>query len=133
MNGCLATEVVTDRGRNERRLLSVIGAEFGLAKQRRKRGVESMAGLGWTAQVTGVSLRDREDLRWRLSSLIASIEVDVSRRSFGNGNGDRRRFWCGTKRLSKIPTGGGWYDGGNIDNDGRVCGCIGLRFRVDLY
>ncbi|KAK8491371.1 hypothetical protein V6N12_033894 [Hibiscus sabdariffa] len=27
----------------------------------------------------------------------------------------------------------GWYGGNNIDDDGRVCGCIGLRFRVDVY
>ncbi|KAK8534720.1 hypothetical protein V6N13_081148 [Hibiscus sabdariffa] len=93
MDGCLAAEVAADRGRNEGRLLGcrgggrsgekrgpaapVIGAEFGLAKQRRKRGVVSTAGLGWTAQVTGVSLRDRDDLWRRLSSLIASTEADA--------------------------------------------------------
>ncbi|KAK8716513.1 hypothetical protein V6N13_043820 [Hibiscus sabdariffa] len=49
-------------------------------------------------------------------------------RSFGNGNGDRRCVWCGAKRLGKMPTGDG-----NIDDGGRICGCIGLRFRVDLY
>ncbi|KAK8596677.1 hypothetical protein V6N13_001283 [Hibiscus sabdariffa] len=61
-----------------------------------KRGVASTAGLDWTAQVTGVSLRDRGDLRRRqLSRAIASTEADASRRSFGNGNSDQRRVWCG--------------------------------------
>ncbi|KAK8696147.1 hypothetical protein V6N13_001284 [Hibiscus sabdariffa] len=60
-----------------------------------KLGVTSTAGLGWTAQVTGVSLRDRGDLRRRLSRAIASLEADASRRSFGNGNDNRRRVWCG--------------------------------------
>ncbi|KAK8716512.1 hypothetical protein V6N13_043819 [Hibiscus sabdariffa] len=98
----------------------IIGAEFGLAKQRWKRSVASMAGLGWTAQVTGVSLRDRGNLWWQLSRAIASTEADASRRSFSHGNSNQRCVWCGTKRLGKIPTGNGWYGGSNINDGGRV-------------
>ncbi|KAK8973909.1 hypothetical protein V6N11_013064 [Hibiscus sabdariffa] len=106
MDGCLAAEVAANQGRNERRLLPVIGAVWA-----RKAMLEA-----------------RSDLRRRLSRAIASTEADASRRSFGNDNDDRRRVWCGAKRFGKIPIGDG-----NIDGGGRVCGCIGLRFRVDVY
>ncbi|KAK8496249.1 hypothetical protein V6N12_009287 [Hibiscus sabdariffa] len=102
MDDYLAVEVAADQGRNERRLLPVIGAV-------------------WARTTYGGGLRGR------LSRAIASTKADASRRSFGNGNDDRRRVWCGAKRFDKIPTGGGWYGGGNIDGGGRVCGCIGLR------
>ncbi|KAK8533554.1 hypothetical protein V6N13_095948 [Hibiscus sabdariffa] len=111
MDGCLAAEVAANQGRNERRLLPVIGAVWA-----RKAMLEA-----------------RSDLRRRLSRAIASTEADASRRSFGNDNDDRRRVWCGAKRFGKIPIGDGWYGDGNIDGGGRVCGCIGLRFRVDVY
>ncbi|KAK8496248.1 hypothetical protein V6N12_009286 [Hibiscus sabdariffa] len=112
MDGCLAAEVAANQGRNERRLLPVIGAVWA-----RKAMLEARCGVdGWSRL---------DDSCYR--------EADASRRSFGNDNDDRRRVWCGAKRFGKIPIGDGWYGDGNIDGGGRVCGCIGLRFRVDVY
>ncbi|KAK8636114.1 hypothetical protein V6N13_004824 [Hibiscus sabdariffa] len=110
MDGCLATEVAADRGRNERQLLPVIGAVWAReTTSKARRGVD-----GWS-RLDGSGYR----------------EADASTRSFDND--DRRRVWCGVKRLGKIPTGGDWYGDDNIDDGGRVCGCTVLRFSVDLY
>ncbi|KAK8711262.1 hypothetical protein V6N13_146548 [Hibiscus sabdariffa] len=101
MDGCLAAEVAADRKRNERRLLPVIGVvsarETTPDARRDIDGWFRLDGSGYR-----LSLRDRGDLRRRLTT--TAVESDrfnrgrrlkASRMSSGNGNGNRRRVWCG--------------------------------------
>ncbi|KAK8502228.1 hypothetical protein V6N13_122618 [Hibiscus sabdariffa] len=65
MTGCLAAEVGADRGSNERRVAPSHRGSLGSQNNAGKRGLASMGGLSWTAQVTGVDLGGRGDLRRR--------------------------------------------------------------------
>ncbi|KAK8671752.1 hypothetical protein V6N13_038339 [Hibiscus sabdariffa] len=104
--------------------------QFGLAKQRRKQGVASTAGLGWMARVTEVSLRTKRRLT---AAAVEGGRFNRGRRFkgvFRQRQRQRRRRretrLVREKLFGQNPTGGGVAAG-------RVCGCFGLRFRVDAY
>ncbi|KAK8971882.1 hypothetical protein V6N11_061719, partial [Hibiscus sabdariffa] len=87
-----------------------------------KRGLASTAGLDWMAQVTGVGLGGRGDLRRRQSRVTDSQQADAWKRIYDHCNGDRGRVWCGVNGFRRIPTSDGWYGGGKSGGDVRVSG-----------
>ncbi|KAK8711263.1 hypothetical protein V6N13_146549 [Hibiscus sabdariffa] len=102
MDGCLAAEMATDRKRNERGLLPVIGAVSAReTTSDARRDVDSwfrLDDLGYR-----LSLRDRGDLRrWLTTTAVESDRFNRGRRlkasrmssDNGNGNDNRRRVWC---------------------------------------